>query len=185
MINDIKQDAQQRMDKCIESLETAFARVRTGRANPALLDSVKVPYYGSPTPLSQVANIAVEDGRTLTVSPWERQLVPEIERAIMKADLGVNPSTTGDLIRIPMPMLTEETRKDLIKVVRAEAESGRVAVRGVRRDANSTLKELQKEKEITEDDLRRGEDVVQKVTDEYIGKIDALLTKKEADLMEI
>lgn len=185
MINDIKADAEARMKKAIDALESAFNKVRTGRAHPGILDGVMVPYYGVDTPLKQVANVGVEDGRTLTVSPWEKNIIPDVERAIMKADLGLNPSTSGDLIRLPMPPLTEETRRDLIKVVRQEAEQSRVSVRNIRRDANSDIKELLKEKEIGEDDERRGEDDIQKLTDKYIAEIEKRLQEKEKDLLEV
>jgi ribosome recycling factor len=185
VIDDIKKDAEQRMRKSMEALKVAFSKVRTGRAHPSLLDGVNVNYYGTPTPLKQVANIGVEEGRTLTVQPWERPLVPEIEKAIMAANLGLNPSTTGELIRVPLPALTEETRKDLIKVVRGDAESARVSVRSIRRDANSDLKELLKEKEISEDDERRGETEIQKLTDQYVAEVEKMLATKEADLMEV
>ncbi len=185
MINEIKQDAESRMQKSIEALANAFAKIRTGRAHPSILNSVMVSYYGSDTPLSQLANINVEDARTLAVVPWEKPMVPEIEKAIMKADLGLNPSTNGDKIRVPMPALTEETRKNYIKQARAEAENARVSVRNARRDANSDIKDLLKEKEVTEDESRRAEDEVQKITNKFIAQVDADLVKKEADLMEI
>lgn len=185
MINEIKADAEMRMKKAIDALEVAFKKVRTGRAHPGILDSVMVPYYGADTPLKQVANVGVEDGRTLTVTPWEKHLIPDVERAIMKADLGINPSTSGDVIRLPMPPLTEETRRDLIKVVRGEAEQSRVSIRNIRRDANSDIKELLKEKEIGEDEERRGEDDIQKLTDKYIAEIEKRLQEKEKDLMEV
>jgi ribosome recycling factor len=185
MINEIKQDAEARMSKSIEALGHAFAKIRTGRAHPSILDSVMVSYYGTDTPLRQVANVNVEDARTLAVVPWEKPMVPEIEKAIMKADLGLNPTTSGEVIRVPMPPLTEETRKNYIKQARAEAETGRVSVRNIRRDANSDIKDLLKEKEITEDDARRGEDDIQKITDKFIAQVDADLAKKEKDLMEI
>lgn len=184
MLNDIKADADKRMKKSIEKLEVAFAKVRTGRAHPSILDGVNVKYYGQPVPLKQVAQIGVEDGRTLTVKPFERGTVQDIEKAIMSSDLGLNPSSTGELIRVPMPPLTEETRKDLIKVVRNEAEGARVSVRNVRRDANQNIKELLKEKELSEDEARRGEDQIQKLTDEYVAQVGTLLQKKEKDLME-
>lgn len=184
MLDDIKSDATQRMKKAIEKLEVAFARVRTGRAHPSILDGVSVKYYGQGVPLKQVAQIGVEDGRTLTIKPFERGTVQDIEKAIMSSDLGLNPSSTGDLIRVPMPPLTEETRKDLIKVVGKEAEVARVALRNVRRDANQTIKELLKEKELSEDEARKGEDQIQKLTDEYVGQVATLLQKKEKDLME-
>ena len=185
MIDDIKKDAESRMKKSIEALDTALKRVRTGRAHPSLLDIISVPYYGSDTPLSQLANISVEEGRTLLVSPFDKQLVPEIERAILKSDLGLNPSTAGTLIRLPLPPLTEETRRDLVKVVRGEAEQAKVAIRNIRRDANGDLKELLKEKEISEDDARRGEELIQQLTDRMVGEVDKTLKIKEEDLMSI
>lgn len=185
MINDIKKDAEHRMKKAIEALGGNFNKIRTGRAHPSLLDGIQVNYYGTPTPLSQVANINVEDARTLSVSPWERNLVPEIEKAIMKSDLGLNPSTNNGLIRIPLPMLTEETRKNFIKQARAEAENGRVAVRNVRRDVLNDIKALLKDKAIGEDDERRAQDDIQKITDKYIAEVDKALAAKEADLMAI
>lgn len=185
MINDIKKDAQERMKKAVEALGVNFNKIRTGRAHPSILDGVMVSYYGSDTPLSQVANISVLDARTLSISPWERKMVPEIEKAIMKSDLGLNPSTTGDLIRVPMPALTEETRKGFIKQARAEAEHARVSVRNVRRDANNLLKDKVKNKLISEDDERRAQDEIQKLTDKYIAEVDAALAAKEKDLMEI
>lgn len=185
MINEIRQDAEKRMKKSIDALHVAFNKIRTGRAHPSILDSVTVNYYGNETPLKQVASINVEDARTLAVSPWEKNLIPTIEKAIMASDLGLNPSTSGDLIRIPMPMLTEETRKDMVRQARHEAEQGRVSVRNVRRDANNDLKELLKEKEITEDDERKAMDAIQKLTDKYIAEVDQLLKDKEADLMAV
>src|SRR5690554_286629 len=173
------------MKKSLEALSSAFNKIRTGRAHPAILDSVMVNYYGQETPLKQVASVNVEDNRTLAVSPWEKNLVPTIEKAIMASDLGLNPSTSGDTIRVPMPMLTEETRKEMVKQARNDAEGARVAIRNVRRDANNDLKDLEKEKEITEDDLRRGEDVIQKLTDSYIGEVDKALKAKEDDLMAV
>ncbi|MDH2434560.1 ribosome recycling factor [Pokkaliibacter sp. MBI-7] len=185
MIEDIKRDAEQRMQKSIESLEGQFNKIRTGRATPAILDVVRVSYYGVDTPLSQVANVIVEDARTLLISPWEKKLVPEIEKAIYRSDLGLNPNTSGDVIRVPMPPLTEETRKTYIKQARQEAENARVAIRNVRRDANGMIKDLLKEKEISEDDQRRAEEAIQKVTDKYIADVDKHLESKEADLMAI
>ncbi|GAB1259333.1 ribosome recycling factor [Aurantivibrio plasticivorans] len=185
MINDIKQEAETRMQKALDALATHFNKIRTGRAHPSILDGIMVSYYGSDTPLSQVANVNVEDARTLSITPWEKQLVPDIEKAIMKSDLGLNPATAGEVIRVPMPALTEETRKGFIKQARSEAESARVSVRNVRRDAIAQLKDLQKEKEISEDDERRAQDEVQKITDKYIAKVDESLKLKEADLMEI
>jgi len=185
MINEIRDDALVRMKKSAEALVNAFAKIRTGRAHPSILDGVSVSYYGSDTPLSQVANINVEDARTLSIVPWEKSMVPEIEKAIMTSDLGLNPSTAGEVIRVPMPMLTEETRKNFIKQARKEAENARISVRNIRRDANGDLKDLVKEKEISEDDQRRGEELVQKATDQMVAEIDKLLAKKEDDLMEI
>ncbi|MGB0663541.1 MAG: ribosome recycling factor [Pontibacterium sp.] len=185
MLNEITQDASERMTKTIEALVTNFSKIRTGRAHPSILDGILVPYYGADTPLSQVANVSVEDARTLTISPWEKQLVPAIEKAIMKSDLGLNPATTGDLIRVPMPALTEETRKGYTRQARSEAENARIALRNIRRDANGDFKDLLKEKEITEDDLRRGEDQIQKLTDKFVAEVDKLLEQKEVDLMEI
>ncbi len=185
MINEIKQDAEQRMKRSIEALHTAFNKIRTGRAHPSILDTVMVSYYGTDTPLKQVANITVEDGRTLAVSAWERNMIPAIEKAIMAADLGLNPSTSGTLIRVPMPALTEETRKDMVKLARSEAEGARVAVRNIRRDANSHIKDLLKEKEITEDEEKRAVDAIQKLTDRFIAEVDKHLQDKEADLMAV
>jgi len=185
MLNAIRDDAQERMEKSFVNLEANFAKIRTGRAHPSILDSVMVDYYGSEVPISQVANINVEDARTLTVQPWEQPMVAVVEKAIMKSDLGVNPVTNGNVMRIPMPVLTEERRKDLTKVARAEAENARIAIRNVRRDANGDVKSLLKDKEITEDDARQGEDSIQKITDAMIAKIDAALKEKEDTLMEI
>lgn len=185
MIEDIKQDAEERMNKTLAALDSAFAKIRTGRAHPSLLDNVMVDYYGSNTPLSQIANVTVEDGRSLVISPYEKPMIPVVEKAILKSDLGLNPSTSSDNIRLPMPALTEENRRDLTKIAKAEAENARVAVRNIRRDANSDLKEYLKEKEITEDDHRRGEDIVQQLTDTKVKQIDSALDAKEADLMEI
>ncbi len=185
MIEDIKKDASVRMAKSLDSLQQDFGRIRTGRAHTSLLDHVKVDYYGSASALNQVAKVAIEDSRTLTVTPWEKDLVGPIEKAILNSDLGLNPSSAGTVIRIPMPPLTEERRKDLVRVVRQEAENARVSIRNIRRDANSDLKELQKEKEISEDDERKGVDLIQKVTDDHTGKVDELLKAKEAELMEV
>ena len=185
MINEIISDAEVRMKKSIDSLTENFKKIRTGRATPAILDAVQVSYYGSNVPVQQVANITVEDARTLTIVPWEKKMVPEIEKAIMKSDLGLNPATSGDVIRVPMPALTEETRKGYIRQARGEAENARVAIRNIRRDANGDFKNLLKDKEITEDDNRRGEEQIQKITDKYVGEVDALLAQKEKDLMEI
>lgn len=185
MINEIKQDAQERMQKSLDALTVAFAKIRTGRAHPSILDSVMVDYYGSPTRLSQVANVSVEDARTLSLSPWEKNMVPEIEKAIMKSDLGLNPSTAGDVIRIPMPALTEETRKGYFKQAKQEAESARVSLRNIRRDANGDVKDLLKEKAIGEDDDRKAQDDIQKITDKYVAEIEKMLQAKEKDLMAI
>lgn len=185
MIDEYKRDADSRMKKAVEVLGQNFNKIRTGRAHPSLLDSIRVSYYGSDTPLSQVANINVEDARTLSVVPWEKNLVPDIEKAIMKSDLGLNPSTAGSVIRIPMPALTEETRKGYIRQARSEAENARVSIRNVRRDVLGSIKDLLKEKEISEDDDRRAQDDIQKITDRYIAEIDKALAVKEEDLMEI
>ena len=185
MIEDIKKDADERMKKSLVALENAFKKIRTGRAHPSILDGVMVPYYGADTPLKQVANVSIDDGRTLAITAYERQLIPEIEKAIMKADLGLNPSSNGDLIRVPMPPLTEQTRKEMTKVCKAEAEQGRVSIRNIRRDSNSDLKDLLKEKEISEDEERKGQDDIQKLTDKHIATIEDMLKKKEADLMEV
>ncbi|WP_028110823.1 ribosome recycling factor [Ferrimonas futtsuensis] len=185
MINDIKQDAEARMDKSVEACRTQMAKVRTGRAHPSLLDTIVVSYYGADTPLKQVANISTEDSRTLAVTVFDRSMIQAVEKAIMASDLGLNPNSAGTTIRIPLPPLTEERRKDLVKVVRAEAENGKVAIRNIRRDANSHIKELEKEKEISEDDARRAEDDIQKLTDKFVKAVDVVLAEKEAELMEI
>lgn len=185
MIDDIKSEAGERMEKSLEALSHNFNKIRTGRAHPSLLDGLKIEYYGADTPINQVANINVEDARTLSLTAWDKSMIPDIERAIMKSDLGLNPATAGEVIRIPMPMLTEETRKGFIRQARQEAESARVSVRNARRDAMGMLKELVKEKEISEDDERRGQEDVQKLTDGYVARVEKLLADKEADLMEI
>ena len=185
MIEEIKDDARTRMRKSIEALKQELGKIRTGRAHTSLLDHIRVDYYGSEVPLSQVANVSVEDSRTLMVSPWEKSMVQVIEKAIMTSDLGLNPSSASTVIRIPMPPLTEERRKDLVRVVRSEAETARVAVRNIRRDANNDFKELLKEKEISEDDERRAEDDIQKITNQFVEEVDKLLAVKEAELMEI
>jgi ribosome recycling factor len=185
MINDIKKDADQRMSKSVESLKQELSKVRTGRAHTSLLDHIRVSYYGNDMPLSQVATISVAEARMLTVTPWERNMVPAVEKAIMTSDLGLNPSTAGNVIRVVLPALTEERRRDMVKIVRGEAESARVAVRNIRREAMSTLKDLVKEKAISEDDERRGQDDIQKLTDKYIAAIEKVLQDKEADLMEV
>lgn len=185
MINNIKQDAEKRMKKAVETLRNDMTKIRTGRANAGLLDHVQVEYYGNLTPINQIANITSSDSRTLLVTPWEKSMVAAVEKAILTSDLGLNPATTGNAIRVPMPPLTEERRKELIKVVRHEGEQSRVAIRNIRRDANSQLKDLVKEKEISEDDERRANEVIQKVTDKHIAEIDAALAEKEKDLMEV
>ncbi|TNE80227.1 MAG: ribosome recycling factor [Gammaproteobacteria bacterium] len=185
MIEDLKKDAEERMTKSVESLGGAFNKIRTGRAHPSLLDGVTVSYYGVDTPLNQVGNVNVLDARTLSISVWEKNLVPEVEKAIMKSDLGLNPVTTGELIRVPMPPLTEETRKGFIKQAKAEAENARIAIRNIRRDVLSDVKELLKEKEISEDDERKAQESIQKITDKYIQQVDKALSVKEVDLMEI
>ena len=185
MIKEILQDAGVRMDKSIESLRQSLSKVRTGRAHPSLLDHLVVDYYGSNVPISQVANIGVEDARTLTVTPWEKPMVQAIEKAIMKSDLGLNPATAGTVIRIPMPPLTEETRRGLVKVVRNDGEAAKVAIRNIRRDANSDFKELLKEKEISEDEEHKAQDDIQKLTDAHVAAVDKVLETKESELMEI
>ena len=185
MLDDLKKDASHRMKKAAETLVGELSKVRTGRAHVNLLDHISVEYYGSAVPLSQVSNVAVADARTLTVTPWEKSMVPVIEKAIMASDLGLNPATAGQIIRIPLPPLTEERRKEMIKVVRHDAEGARVAVRNVRRDVLGDIKQLLKEKEITEDDDHRAHDEIQKLTDKYVAEIDEALAHKEKDLMEI
>ncbi|MEL6200029.1 MAG: ribosome recycling factor [Pseudomonadota bacterium] len=185
MIEDIKKDAAERMGKSVESLRVELQKIRTGRAHTSLLDHIMVEYYGSDVPLNQVANLGVEDARTLTVTPWEKDMVAKVEKAIMNSDLGLNPASAGTVIRVPLPPLTEERRKDLIRVVRNEAEGGRVAIRNIRRDALNDFKDLLKEKEIGEDDERRAADDVQSLTDTYVGQVDGLLSEKETELMEI
>jgi len=185
MISDIKKDAESRMKKSVEALKGELTKLRTGRAHPSLLEHITVDYYGSNVPLSQVGNIGVEDARTLTITLWEKNMVQVVEKAILTSDLGLNPATSGTVLRIPMPPLTEERRRELIKVVRHEGEGAKVAIRNIRRDANNDLKELLKAKEISEDDERRGQDEVQKLTDRYIVEVDKALEAKEKDLMEI
>ena len=184
-MNETINNANARMEKSISSLNQAFNKIRTGRANPAILDDIKIDYYGNASPLNQTASISVEEGRSLVISPWDKSLIPEIEKAIMNSNLGFNPSTSSDLIRITMPSLTEETRQDYIKQARAEAENSRVSIRNIRRDANQTCKESQTSGEISEDDLRRMEDLIQKETDKFIGLVDTELKAKESDLLEI
>jgi ribosome recycling factor len=185
VIEDIKKDANERMDKSVAALRQELTKMRTGRAHTSLLDQITVDYYGTQTPLSQVANVNVEDSRTLTVSPWEKSMVQAIEKAIMTADLGLNPATAGTIIRVPLPPLTEERRKDMIKLVRHEAEGGRIAVRNIRRDAISDVKDLLKEKMIGQDDEHRAQDEIQAITDKHIADIDQTLTQKESELLEI
>ena len=185
MINEIKEDADERMGKSLEVLADVLARIRTGRANPSLLDGITVDYYGTETPLNQVASVNTEDARTLVISPWEKPLIPVIEKAILKSDIGITPSSTSELIRIPLPPLTEENRKDLAKQARAEAENARIAVRNIRRDAIADVRELVKEKEVAEDEAHKAEDDIQKLTDRRVAEIDKTLSSKEADLMEV
>ncbi|MDE9436594.1 ribosome recycling factor [Xenorhabdus bovienii] len=184
MINEIKKDAQDRMEKSVEALKSQISKVRTGRASPSLLDGISVEYYGSATPLRQIASVVVEDARTLAITVFDRSMTPAIEKAIMASDLGLNPSSAGTIIRVPLPALTEERRKDLIKVVRGDAEQGRVSVRNIRRDANDKVKALLKDKEISEDEERRSQDEIQKLTDNFIKKIDEVLASKETELMD-
>jgi ribosome recycling factor len=185
MIEDIKKDARARMAKSIDALKQSLSKVRTGRAHPSLLDHLTVDYYGSEVPISQVANISVEDARTLMVTPWEKQMVQVIEKAIMKSDLGLNPATAGTVMRIPMPPLTEESRRNLVKIVRSDGEGTKVAIRNIRRDANHDLKELLKEKEISEDDDRKAQEDIQQITNQYVAEVDTVIGEKEAELMEI
>lgn len=185
MIADIKKTTEEKMNKTLEALKVTLSKVRTGRAHTGILDTVTVDYYGSPMPIGQVANVSLADSRTIVVTPWEKPMLAKIEKAIRDSDLGVNPSSMGDTIRIPMPMLTEERRKEMVKIVRSEAEEGRVAVRNIRRDANNQFKDLLKEKMITEDEERRGQDDVQKLTDKAIAEVEKLLQAKEAELLAV
>ena len=185
MLEEIKRETLERMEKSITSLESSLQKLRTGRANPVLLDSIQIDYYGNLTPLSQVSNISVQDAKTLLISPWEKNLVPDIEKAIQASDLGINPATSGDVIRVILPDLTEETRRDLIKVAKSEAENSKIALRNQRRDANGLLKEYLKEKEISEDEERRGQEIIQNLTDDFISKVEQLVVSKEKDLLEI
>ena len=185
MLEEIKQETLERMEKSVSSLESSLQKIRTGRANPSLLDAIQIDYYGNMTPLSQVSNISVQDAKTLLISPWEKNLVPDIEKAIQSSDLGINPATSGDVIRVILPDLTEETRRDLIKVAKSEVENSKIALRNQRRDANGLLKEYLKEKEISEDDERRGQEIIQNLTDDFISKVEQLLELKEKDLLEI
>jgi ribosome recycling factor len=185
VIDEIELDAEQRMEKSIVALKSQFSKIRTGRAHPSLLDSINVSYYGADTPLRQVANVIAEDNRTLALTVFDKSAIQAVEKAILQSDLGLNPMSAGTTIRIPMPPLTEERRKDLIKIVRAEAEQGRVSIRNVRRDANSDIKELLKEKEISEDESRAGEENIQTLTNAFVKKVDAMLADKETELMEV
>ena len=185
MIDDIKKDARARMQKSIEALKTELSKLRTGRAHTSLLDHVTVSYYGSDVPINQVASVVVGDARTRAVTPWEKKIVPDIEKAILNSDLGLNPVTSGDVIRVPLPVLTEERRKDLVKLVRQEAEGARVAVRNIRRDANTHLKGLIKSDHLSKDEEHRAEGEIQALTDDFVAKVDEVLQEKEAELMEI
>ena len=185
MFEEIKKDANERMTKCVHSLHEHYKRMRTGRANVGLLDGIRVEYYGAEMPLSQVANVVVEDSRTLMITPWDKAMVPVVEKAIMKSDLGLTPNTAGTTIRLPLPPMTEERRRELTKVARHEAENARVAVRSVRRDLMSELKEMLKEKMISEDDDHRAQDEVQKLTDHYVAEIDSVLAEKEKELLQV
>jgi ribosome recycling factor len=185
MLEDVKKDAVERMQKCVVAFRNELKRLRTGRASPSLLEHIRVEYYGNEVPLNQVANIALEDARTITVTPWEKTMVQVIEKAIMKSDLGLMPNTAGTVIRVPMPPLTEERRRDLAKVVRHEAENARVAVRNVRRDVNNEIKDMLKEKLLSQDDERRAQEEVQKLTDKHVAEIEQVLAEKEKELMQI
>jgi len=185
MIDDILKDAETRMGKSVDSLRAELVKIRTGRAHPSLLDQITVDYYGTETAINQVANVTVEDSRTLAVAPWEKQMVAVVEKAIINSGLGLNPSTAGNLIRIPMPPLTEERRRELVKVVKGDGENAKVAIRNIRRDANSDFKELLKEKEISEDEGHQAEDTIQKHTDNYVTSVDEVIKVKEKELMEI
>lgn len=185
MIDEILKDAEQRMKKSIDSMRSEMAKIRTGRASSALIDHLTVDYYGNATPINQVANVSVQDARTLAVQPWEKNMVPVVERAIMEANLGFNPVTAGDIIRIPMPALTEERRKEMVKVAASEGENGKIAIRNIRRDANSDFKALEKDKEISEDDEKRAEDRVQQLTDKYVAVVDEVVKEKEAEILTV
>ena len=185
MIEIIEDDADERMGKSIATMHTAFARIRTGRAHPSLLDPIEISYYGTDTPLNRVATISVEEARTLVISPWEKNMIPQIEKAILKSDLGITPASSKDVVRVPLPALTEENRRDLARQARHEAEAARIAVRNIRRDAIHEVRELLKEKEVPEDEAHRAEHQIQVITDRRIGEVDAALSAKEADLMEI
>ncbi|CAB1368060.1 ribosome recycling factor [Denitratisoma oestradiolicum] len=185
MIPELRKTTEQKMQKSLDALKSDLGKVRTGRAHTGLLDHVQVDYYGSPVPIAQVANVTLVDSRTIGVQPWEKNMVGKVEKAIRDADLGLNPATQGDLIRVPMPMLTEERRRELIKVVKHEGENAKVAIRNLRRDANGTLKEALKKKEVSEDDERRAQDDIQKLTDRFVAEVDKMLTEKEKDLMAV
>lgn len=184
MINEIKQDTEQRMEKSIEAFKSQISKIRTGRAHPSLLDGIQVEYYGAATPLRQLANVVAEDARTLAVSVFDRSLIQAVEKAILTSDLGLNPASAGTTIRVPLPPLTEERRRDLTKIVRAEAEQGKVSVRNIRRDANDQIKALLKDKMISEDDERKAQDIIQKLTDVHVKKVDEALAEKEKELMD-
>jgi len=185
MLDEIREDADERMGKSIESLRTHLAKIRTGRANPSLLDGIVVPYYGNDTPLNQVATITVEDARTLAIAPWEKNLIPEIEKAILKSDVGITPASTSDLVRVPLPALTEENRRDLARQAKQETETARIAARNIRREAIADVRELVKEKMVAEDDAHRAEETIQKLTDKRIAEMEKVLSAKESDLLEI
>lgn len=185
MINEIKDDASTRMAKSVEALKNQMKKIRTGRAHPSLLDSIMVPYYGVDTPLNQVGSVGVGDARTLTITVFDSTMIAAVEKAIMSSDLGLNPNSAGALIRIPLPPLTEERRKDLIKVVRGETEQGRIAIRNIRRDANGDIKDLEKEKEVGEDEARKGEEQIQQLTNKFVKAMDELLAEKEKELLEV
>ncbi len=185
MLNDIKKDASERMSKSVAALKTELAKIRTGRAHPSLLEHITVDYYGSPVPLNQAANISAEDARTLSVVPFDKSMISKVEKAIMTSDLGLNPATAGTTIRVPLPALTAERRTELVKVVHGEGEHAKVAIRNIRRDANTQLKDFLKDKALTEDDVRRGETLIQQLTDQHVGQVDELIAAKEKELMEI
>ena len=185
MIDDILKDAEQRMSKSIESMRAEMAKIRTGRANPNLISHLSIDYYGVPTPITQVANLTVQDARTLGVQPWEKNMVPVVERAIMEANLGLNPMTTGDIIRIPLPPLTEERRKEMVKIAASEGENGKVAIRNIRRDANSDFKSLLKDKDISEDEDKQAQDSVQKLTDKFVAEVDVIVKEKEVEILTV
>ncbi len=185
MVNEVLNEARDAMEKAVKALKREMTKVRTGRASTSLLDDVMVEYYGAPTPLNQVATLSAPEARLLTIQPWERNLIPDIEKAIFKADLGLTPSSDGQLIRLPVPALTEERRREMVKIIKRMAEDAKISVRNARRDANDNLKMLEKEKEITEDDLKRSEKDVQQLTDEYVATIDSVVQTKEQEVMEI